>query len=214
MDLIEDECPICMEKNLALSKGTGSLNGVRLTCCGSLICKSCYEAMQKKNLETRTVFTCPICRSPPPKNDKEDFDRLFQKATLEKRPWAMEMVASMYHKGEGVAKNLKKAFEFFLQAAESGETNSLAWVGGMYREGEGVTQSYEKAFHYSMQAALKNHSGAQCSVGTLYMNGLGVTKSLEKGFEWYLKSAENGHSGGEFNVGNCYRTGEGVDKNL
>ena len=105
MDGIEDECPICMEMNLALEKGT-AMNGVRLTCCGTLICKSCYEAMDKRNEETRTKFTCPICRTPQAESAEENFARCMKHAK-EGRGWALGMVANDYYDGNGVAKTIK-----------------------------------------------------------------------------------------------------------
>ena len=82
-----------------------------------------------------------MCRTPVPKSDEEIFHRVFQKATVEKRPWAMEQLADCYSRGEGTAKNVKKAFEFYINASELGQTYALNWVGVMYEKGEGVTQS-------------------------------------------------------------------------
>ena len=73
-DVIRDECCICMEKNLALSAGADILNSVQMSCCGTRICNKCIDIM-KKNAKTGKVFTCPICRSPGPNNEEEEFVR-------------------------------------------------------------------------------------------------------------------------------------------
>ena len=64
MDHVKDECCICYEMNLALSKG-GELNAIRMSCYGALFCRSCYEGMNKKAAETPArKRTCPMCRTP------------------------------------------------------------------------------------------------------------------------------------------------------
>ena len=68
-----------MEKNIALWKD-GELNSIRLVCCGTLICKSCNEAMDKRNEETKTEFTCPICRTPQAESNEEEFARCMKHA--------------------------------------------------------------------------------------------------------------------------------------
>ena len=96
--------------------------------------------MEKRNVETRTKFTCPICRTSPAENAEENFARCMKHAN-EGRGWALGQVG-IYHYGgdDGVFQSFKKAFEYFSKAAELGEANSLNYLGGMYAKGEGVEQ--------------------------------------------------------------------------
>ena len=110
MDILKDECPICTENNLAQVKGE-RINAVRMTCCGTLICESCYDKMWQSADATGIPFSCPICRTLPAESAKELFDRAMNHAKIG-RPWAQEMVAYFYLKGEGVRQSDTKAFEF------------------------------------------------------------------------------------------------------
>ena len=82
-----DECIVCFENNLAQVKGDGGYNVMRLLCCGSMICTSCFDEMMRITEDAGKEFTCPICRSFLPNSDKESFERCLVKAK-EGRKWA------------------------------------------------------------------------------------------------------------------------------
>ena len=163
MDILKDECPICTENNLAQVKGE-RINAVRMTCCGTLICESCYDKMWQSADATGIPFSCPICRTLPSKTAKEEFNRALDHAKIG-RPWAQEMVGQYYMLGYAVTKSDKKAFEFYSLAAEQGNANAQYCLGGLYQDGRGVTQSYEKAFLFYQKAAEQGLAEAQTSVG-------------------------------------------------
>ena len=163
MDRFKDECPICTEMNLALTKN-GVFNGIRMICCGTLICRSCIDQMQQSALTTGIPFTCPIDRTPPPRNAKESFDLTMKHAKIG-RPWAQEMIGQYYNNGHGVTQSDRKAFEFYSLAAAQGDANSQNWVGTLYRNGKGVTQSHEKAFLFYQKAAEQGLANAQTNLG-------------------------------------------------
>ena len=70
-------------------------------------------------LETKIERTCPICRSPFAKNDKENFYRAMKHATVG-RPWALNFVGTYYFFGIGVPQSYKKAFEYHSLVAAKG----------------------------------------------------------------------------------------------
>ena len=106
-DRVNEECIVCMERNLAFRLANGTCNGIRLTCCGASYCQSCNEKMNKSSVETKIKRTCPICRSPFPKNAKDDFDRAMKHAKVG-RPWALDDVGNCYAFGNAVPQSFKK----------------------------------------------------------------------------------------------------------
>ena len=163
MDILKDECPICTEMNLALVKN-GIFQCHRMLCCGTLICVSCYDQMQQSALATGIPFTCPIDRTPLPRNVKEEFDRVMKHAKIG-RPWAQDLVGQYYLDGYGVTQSDSKAFEFYSLAAAKGEVNSQGCVGFCYQKGQGVAQSHEKAFPFFQKSAEHGLISAQFNLG-------------------------------------------------
>ena len=149
-NIVNEDCIVCMERNLSQNKD-GKFNAIRLTCCGASYCVSCNYKMMKTTLQTGIKFTCPICRSIPSKNSKEDFDRAMKHAKLG-RPWAFDFIGRCYKYGNGVNQSDTKAFEFLSLAAAKDATSEFA-VGVFYRDGEGCKQSHDQAFRYFNLAA-------------------------------------------------------------
>lgn len=59
-----------------------------------------------------------------------------------------------YFKGEGVSKDLTKAFGLFQEAANAGNVEAMSYLGDMYCFGEGVERDFEKSKEWSKKAAL------------------------------------------------------------
>ena len=169
-DVANEDCIVCMEKNLVQIKD-GTYNYCRLTCCGASFCKSCDYKMMKTSLETRIEFTCPICRSIPVKNDKEDFDRAMKHAKAG-RPWALDKIGMCYNFGKGVTQSDTKAFEFYSLAAAKGYATSQYSLGIYYSNGNGCKQSYEEALRYFNLAAAQGMTAAQYAIGVCYYKGV------------------------------------------
>ena len=58
-----------------------------------------------------------------------------------------------YSKGDGVPKDLSKAFEWFQKAAEQGNADAQSQLGWMYFYNESVVQDLSKAFEWFQKAA-------------------------------------------------------------
>ena len=152
-----DECVVCLENNLGEEIVVGkikSYNGNRCSCCGTLVCKSCFEEMDKIAKDAGKNYSCPICRSIPPNDYKELFS-LYSAKAKEGKSWAQEgknfivhfrdviriiniyilAVGNAYYYGQGIALNYKKALEFYSLAGEQGNSNALNCIGSMYARG-------------------------------------------------------------------------------
>ena len=58
---------------------------------------------------------------------------------------AQNNLGIIYHEGNGVPQDYKKAAHWFECAAEQGRADIQSFVGVMYREGKGVPQDYKTA---------------------------------------------------------------------
>tara|TARA_B110000444_G_C18724394_1_gene540114 strand:+ start:534 stop:1037 length:504 start_codon:yes stop_codon:yes gene_type:complete len=108
-------------------------------------------------------------------------------------PNAMYCLATMYDRGEGVAKSFEKAAELFALAAKQGHASAQYNLGCSYEHGKGVAQSYEKAFELYTLAANQGYATAQCGLGVLFIHGHGVVQSNDMARKWFLKAALQEH---------------------
>ena len=242
-DLVADDCPICFEKNLNISKN-GYKNYTQLPCCGIAYCKSCEAEMKAAAVQSGKPFTCPMCRTTPSEEVLKNFNS-FMKHAQKGHAWAQYIIGTnyyidkdykesykwitlsanqgyaasqyvlskLYENGLGVEQSDKKSVEWLSRAAENGENNSQGLLSSRYFNGDGVEKNYELAFKWCLLAAQNGNIDSQMSLGALYYNGYGVKKNFEEGFKWSKLSAENGNIVAQCHLGDRYRTGEGVKKN-
>ena len=76
-------------------------------------------------------------------------------------------LGSMYSGGKGASQNYNEAFNWYMKAAELGNSCAQVCLGMMYAEGEGVQQDYKEAFKWFIEAAQKDDSDAQGNLGYL-----------------------------------------------
>ncbi|CAB4419710.1 unnamed protein product [Rhizophagus irregularis] len=68
----------------------------------------------------------------------------------------MNNLAICYYNGEGVEKNLEKAFYWYQKAAENGNKNAMLSLINNYINGEGTEKNVEKAFYWQQKIAESN----------------------------------------------------------
>lgn len=83
-------------------------------------------------------------------------------------------LAVCYGLGQGVKKNLCKAFKWNLAAPMQGNPKAQCIIGIiMYWIRDGVKQSFIKANPWYMKAAEQGNADTQYNLGQMYMNGQG-----------------------------------------
>jgi hypothetical protein len=97
---------------------------------------------------------------------------------------AIASLAWMYHTGNGVEKDIRKAGKLYRQAAEQGHTIAQNNLGVMLENGQLGHVSYTQAAYWYRQAANVGYSYAQYNLGMLYVEGKGVKKDLKKAAYW------------------------------
>ena len=101
----------------------------------------------------------------------------------------------LYEYGHGTAKEMLKAFDWYIKSVEKGNSVAICNLGTCYDLGRGVDQDETKAFELYEQSSLLGNSAAMFNLGYMYCygNGDGVTKDINKAKEWCAKSAAQGY---------------------
>lgn len=102
---------------------------------------------------------------------------------------AMVNLGSLYVKGMGVQKNIRKAYELFDKAALLGDETAAYYLGGMYENGIGVTANPADAIGYYTMAAQAGISMAQLKLGILLRN-----EDVKSSMHWMIKAAHAGEA--------------------
>jgi TPR repeat protein len=107
---------------------------------------------------------------------------------------AMRNVAMMLRKGQGTAKDPKKAEEIYEVAAEAGLPTAQADLADMLLKGEAGPPDLERALPLLQAAAAANHPIAQYELGQLYETGAPplVPLNLEVARQLYAAAASHG----------------------
>ena len=107
---------------------------------------------------------------------------------------AMRNLAMMLRKGQGVAKDPKKAQELYQRAAEAGLPTAQADLADMFLKGEAGPPDLASALPLLEAAAAANHPLAQFQLGELYETGAPplVPQNLEVARQLYAAAAGHG----------------------
>jgi TPR repeat protein len=100
-------------------------------------------------------------------------------------------LAEEFESGVVVPKDLSRAFRFYLQAAEAGNSGMHERLARMYERGEGTEQNLAKAFEFFLKVA-KYPGGSENTerVADMYLEGRGVNRNLQEAFKWLHQAAE------------------------
>jgi TPR repeat protein len=125
---------------------------------------------------------------------------------------AQTNLGDRYFYGEGTAKDLVKAVEWYQKAAAQGYSAAQFLLAVRYARGEGTAKDMVKALEWYQKAAAQDVVYAQVSLGDMYASGEGVPKDNAKAVEWWKKAAEQGDGSAQFALYFAYFYGKGVSK--
>ena len=108
---------------------------------------------------------------------------------------AQNMVGICYFFGLGVAKNVKKAFEYYSLSAEQGNSRSMCNLGYCYANGCGTEENKTIAFEWHEKSADLGYCVALYNVGVDYETGEGVTEDAFLAQSYYMQAAAQGYEG-------------------
>lgn len=102
-------------------------------------------------------------------------------------------LAEKYLKGDGVEKDMEKAFLCYRASADRDhDERGQCEIGLLYYQGIIFKQDHRKAFEYFKRAADQGSSQGYAFLGSLYVTGAGVEKDYEKAFECFHQGALKG----------------------
>ncbi len=111
-------------------------------------------------------------------------------------------------------RDARRAVNWYMAAAERGNTEAQTLVGESLRDGVGVRPNARDAVKWFRLAAAAGDADAQLSLGFCLWYGQGVRRDRAAALRWYRASAEQGNDRAAYNLGQAYRKGYGVGKSL
>lgn len=124
---------------------------------------------------------------------------------------AQNEIAIVYMQGNGVIKDLDKAFVWFEKAAYQHHAEAQYYYAMFTLNGQSTQKSPEKAILWFKKAAQQGYVKAQSSLGILYMIGLGTKVDYPESFNWNKKAAEAGNAESMYNLAQLYEKGKGAE---
>jgi TPR repeat protein len=94
-------------------------------------------------------------------------------------------VGECYAAGQGVARDLTQAAEWYRRAAEKGDMAGELRLAALYRDGgKGFPRQMDQAAEWYRRAAEQGDAGAQGTLGLLYSIGQGVPQDFAEAYYW------------------------------
>ena len=141
-----------------------------------------------------------------------------QKAVDQRLAAAYFPLSELYERGLGVARDLKKADELLLLAAEFGDPQGQLKIARYYLTcpvGHEFKQDYRQATAWFRRAASHGNAEAEYELGVRYEQNEGVdAPSMSMAIASYLKAATAGYAPAQCRLGQIYLYGQGVNQNL
>lgn len=123
-------------------------------------------------------------------------------------------LGSAYLDGNGVPQDDNLALEWYMRAAEAGNSTGQFNTGVMYQNGTGVEKDYAVALGWYELAAEQDNGDAVSSIGYLYKKGWGVEQNDSESMRWYERGAELNDAHSFYNLASNYYEGEIVEHDI
>lgn len=142
-----------------------------------------------------------------------EIERLVERAS-EGDAKAQISLGMSFRDGRGVAKDEKKAVEWYRKAADQGNADAMDHLGFMHLKGRGVVEDRDVAVGYFKSSAAKGHAQAMFNLGECYFSGLGVEQNYQRAIEQWEMGAKKKHAGSMWRLAMIFASGESVPKDL
>lgn len=123
---------------------------------------------------------------------------------------AQTLIAEIYARGLGVARNMARAAGWYALASRNGDKLATFELGLLYQKGDGVPQNRQKAAELFQQSAEMGYIPAKYNLGLLYVEGRYVKPNLTKAAELIREAAEGGLPEAQYDYGIMLQQGAGV----
>jgi hypothetical protein len=113
-------------------------------------------------------------------------------------PIAQLRLAMLYEAGDGVPRDKKMAFNWYLRAAEAGEPGAQSEVGGYYEDADGVPENWTAAAEWYRRSAEAGWYKGELALARAYQFGIGVPQSRQQAIYWYRKVGNEDNGKGAY----------------
>ena len=138
----------------------------------------------------------------------KDFVKLMKRKSNQGNPSAQYLLSEFYLDGNGVRKNVQKAYELMKLSADNGFAAAQHTMAGAYLKGYfyNLTPDIRKGISYLIKAAEQKFPESLRMLGLYYLKGLyGIEKSPKKAFKYMSEAAELGDADAVYIVSDfCY----------
>jgi TPR repeat protein len=143
-----------------------------------------------------------------------------EKLIADENSRAMLLLGVMYYSGKDIAQDYRKAAEWYMKAAEAGESYGWCNLGYCYYYGRDREVDYDKAYECFARSAFMENANAMYRLGDMFFYGHHVKEDKEAAFFWYEKALEGFDCWAEdsreeasvrHRLGKCYLYGHGTD---
>ncbi|MHB9148241.1 MAG: tetratricopeptide repeat protein [Candidatus Amoebophilus sp.] len=147
--------------------------------------------------------------------DQDQAIHWYRKAAAGKNKDAQYKLGVAYLYGQGVGKDVKRAANWFIQAAENGHVEAAYLLAELYEQAlPGIRKDIAKAFVWYQVASEKGCAKAFNKLGDFYVRGIPglVQQDYTEAWKAYVQAAEQGYPTAQRNIGFLYENGLGVQQ--
>lgn len=121
-------------------------------------------------------------------------------------PAGQFLLAQKYEKGNGIPKDLARAFHWYEKSAKQGFPPAQFETALFHDLGKaGMKKDYIAAAYWYGKAAEQGEVNSQYNLGgLLWEGGFGLERDREKAMDWWFLAALQGHAGSQHNLGYAY----------
>ena len=197
----KDDCQICFLP-IPFSFGVSRIPEIFMPCCGKVICGGCVMVSRKEMNKGNLKEWCPFCRTPNHRSHQEIIKRLKKRMKLNEAAAFLDLGKAYKTGAFGLSKDMNKAFELYIQAAEHGSINAHYMLAVCFYD-EGVKKDEKKAIQHYKIAAIGGHEAARHKLGVIEMSNGNVDRAIKH----YIMAAKSGLDDALKKVGMGYKAG-------
>ena len=138
----------------------------------------------------------------------------YKELAKENDPKANLELGLIYLKGDGIAKNLNQAVEYFQKASDLGNLESSYFLGKIYLSEKTKYYNPKKAYNIFVDASDKNHGKSQLMIGRFLLMGEIVSKDYEKALHYFKLASKQKEYEANCYIAYMYASGSGVFPNF